>query len=347
MDIHKLTYHTLEYLNEPWTFSTTLNTIKSASSHIMYDYDYTRDIFNKPDLIPFSNGCWNIVTQTFQEGIQKEDYQCSCLPFDYVLGVAKKTNDVAPKICAWLKDRVGGSEILTNVLMAVIFACILKIQYPQRFLFLTGHSSTGKSTFFLLLTKLMSEAGIYVISADDFSCDFGLEDLADGTRKDLIIFHDIGASVTQKFIDLLRTLVSSEGETNQKKVRRKHKKTGYLRFSGMVCAASNMSPFTGVQAQGIVDRRLLLVPFLKRVEQSEIKDFDLLFPAEEIQNLVRLSTHISPKQIKRFLLMANQHPELQEIALEHYEDRDEQSAMLQHYVNERITYQNRWLCALW
>lgn len=134
-------------------------------------------------------------------------------------------------------------------------------------------------------------------------------------------------------------MVFSEGETNQKKVRRKHKKTGYLRFSGMVCAASNMSPFTGVQAQGIVDRRLLLVPFLKRVEQSEIKDFDLLFPAEEIQNLVRLSTHISPKQIKRFLLMANQHPELQEIALEHYEDRDEQSAMLQHYVNERITYQ--------
>ena len=182
MDMDKLTYHTLGHLEEPWSFSTTLNTIKSASSHIMYNYDYIRNLFNKPYLIPFRNGCWNIATQKFKEGLQKEDYQCSCLPFDYVLGVAKKTNDVAPKICAWLKDRVGGSEILTNVLMAVIFACILKIQYPQRFLFLTGHSSTGKSTFFLLLTKLMSEAGIYVISADDFSCDFGLEDLADGTR---------------------------------------------------------------------------------------------------------------------------------------------------------------------
>lgn len=131
----------------------------------------------------------------------------------------KKANEVAPKICAWLKDRVGGSEILTNVLMAVMFACILKIQNPQRFLFLTGLASTGKSTFFLLLVKLLSKAGIYVISADDFSCDFGLEDLADGIRKDLIIFHDIGSSVTQKFIDLLRTLVSSEGETDQKKVR--------------------------------------------------------------------------------------------------------------------------------
>lgn len=107
----------------------------------------------------------------------------------------------------------------------------------------------------------------------------------------------------------------------------------------MVCAASNMSPFSGVQSQGIVDRRLLLVPFLKRVEPGETKDFDSLFPSKEIQNLVHLSTHISPKTIKGFLLMANQHPELREIALEHYEESDEQSAMLQHYVNDRITYQ--------
>lgn len=242
MDIDKLTYHALRHLDEPWTFSTTLNTIKGASSHIMYGYDYVRDIFNNPDLIPFSNGCWNIITQTFQEGIKKQDYQCSCLPFDYVSGVAKKTAVVAPKICSWLKGRVGGSEILTNVLIAVMFACILKIQYPQRFLFLAGHSSTGKSTFFLLLTKLMAAAGIYVISADDFSCDFGLEDLADGTRKDLIIFHDIGANVTSKFIDLLRTLISSEGETDQKRVRRKHKKNRVFKvFWNGLCRFKHVS----------------------------------------------------------------------------------------------------------
>lgn len=99
-----------------------------------------------------------------------------------------------------------------------------------------------------------------------------------------------------------------------------------------------MSPFTGVQSQGIVDRRLLLVPFLKRVEPNEIKDFNHLFPEKEIQNLVNLSTHMSPEGIKRFLLIANQHPELREIALEHYEDSDEQSALLQHYVNDRIVY---------
>lgn len=87
-----------------------------------------------------------------------------------------------------------------------------------------------------------------------------------------------------------------------------------------------------------MDRRLLLVPFLKRVEPNETKSFNTLFPEEEIKNLVNLSTHISPERIKRFLLVANQHPELREIALEHYEDGDEQSAMLQHYVNERIVY---------
>lgn len=213
MDIEKLTYHTLRCLDEPRAYSTTQNTIKGASSYVMYNYEDIRNLFNRPYLIPFRNGCWNMKTHSFQKNLQKTDYQCSSLPFDYMGGAAKKVALVAPKICAWLKDRVSGSEILTNVLIAVMFACILKIQYPQRFLFLTGISSAGKSTFFLLLVKLLSEAGIYVISADDFSCDFGLEDLADGTRKDLIIFHDIGANVTSKFIDLLRTLVSSEGET--------------------------------------------------------------------------------------------------------------------------------------
>lgn len=86
------------------------------------------------------------------------------------------------------------------------------------------------------------------------------------------------------FINLLRTLVSSAGETEHKRVRRTNKRTGALQFSGFICVASNMSPFTGVQSQGIVDRRLLLVPFLKRVAPKDTKNFDALFPKKEIEN---------------------------------------------------------------
>lgn len=106
MDIEKLTYHTLRRLDEPWAFSTTLNTIKSASSHIMYDYEDIRYRFNRPNLIPFRNGCWNILTKQFQKDLHKQDYQCSFLPFDYIENTAKKVALIAPKITSCLKDHV-------------------------------------------------------------------------------------------------------------------------------------------------------------------------------------------------------------------------------------------------
>nr|AYC64395.1 hypothetical protein [Pseudochlorodesmis sp. HV01306b] len=241
-DIDGLTKMCLyKYNDRMWDFYAVHRVLKSIDSNVMTEYSTIDKLIHSKSMnfIPFTKGCWDIQKQLFRSDFKKTDYLFTTLPFEYkpLLESEPNINKVAPKICQWLRDRGDGSEILVNVLSGVMFSCILQIQNPERFLFLTGHSATGQSTFFLLLTLLVSEHNIYTVSEDDFSCDFSLEDLSEGTPKSLIIFHDIGRTVSSGFINRIRTLVSSKGETKHKRIRRKNKKTGYLQFSGMMCAA--------------------------------------------------------------------------------------------------------------
>lgn len=203
-----------------------------------------------------------------------------------------------------------------------MLSCIRKLECPERFLFLSGYSSTEElGTFFQLLISLLHPKNVYAISPNAIGSDFGLEDFADGSPKDVIIYHDIGSHVSSNFIDTVRILVSSKGETSIQKVRRKHKSNANMFFSGFVCAASNKSPFTTVQAEGILDRRLILVPFNNRVTATNIKTFDEMFDKTERANIASFTPHINdPQSIRRFLLEVSQHPEMKALIAEHYVD---------------------------
>nr|YP_009519427.1 hypothetical protein [Rhipiliopsis peltata]AYC65452.1 hypothetical protein [Rhipiliopsis peltata] len=183
-----------KFSERKWPFQTVLEVLKSARAYIMTDVMTLNSLFNCQDILPFKNSCWHIKDKYFVNGLVKDNYLLSTLPFEYTPLKSANINTLAPTICHWLCERVENSELCTNVLSAVMFACILQIQHPERFLFLTGHSATGKSTFFLLLTKLIADSTCYTISAEDFSCDFGLEDLAEGPPKSVVIFHDIGST---------------------------------------------------------------------------------------------------------------------------------------------------------
>lgn len=220
--------------------------VKTVAAVCMKTQDEIQTIFYNTKYIGFQNGVFNQETKLL-ESFKKEHYLLTKLPYEYQPVEHTNIVEIAPNICQWISERVFGSEIQINTLIAVLLSCILKIEYPERFLFINGHSATGKSTFFMLLASLISSETVYTVSAEDFACDFGFEDLAEGLRKSVIIFHDIGERVSSSFINTIRTLVSSTGETSSKRVRRKNKKTARLQFSGFICAASNKSPLTKVQ----------------------------------------------------------------------------------------------------
>lgn len=322
------------------TFRVMGETVKTVAAACMKTQDAIQDIFYNTEYIGFQNGVFNLKTKVL-ESFKKEHYLMTRSKFDYVQLSTQsyKITQIAPTICKWISDRVFGSEIQTNVLIAILLSCILKIEYPERFLFITGHSATGKSTYFMLLVSLLSSDTVYTVSANDFTCDFGFEDLADGLRKSVIIFHDIGERVTANFVDILRTLISSTGETNLKRVRRKNKKTARLQFSGFICAASNKSPLTKVQSEGIQDRRLILIPFTRRIEPGNTQTYEELFPKHECQNLVSFAVNQNKKDIHKFCLMATQHPELRQIILNHYaENIGSDSDTIEKFIYSSVTY---------
>lgn len=337
VDLDELAYFLIKKYSEyDLLFSTYQQIIKTVSSISSCEWEQIQSKFYNPHLLGFENGCWNFHKNIF-ENLHKEQYLLSFSPYKYVSQSKPKLSQVAPKICKWLSDRVDGSEIQTNSLCAVLFSCICQIPYPERFLFLTGYSSTGKSTFFLLLTSLLAPEQIYTISAEDFACDFGLEDLTEGFLKSVIIFHDIGSRVNDSFINTLRTLVSSTGETSFKRVRRKHKKTSRMHFSGFVCAASNKSPFTSVQAEGIIDRRLILLPFNKRVANNHILKFEEMFPFEEREAFVSFATKVDPHSIRNFLLQVRDHPEIASLIQDHYAEAGV-TTLLQLFIENCVIY---------
>lgn len=126
--------------------------------------------------IGFQNEVFNQKTKIL-ESFQKEHHLITKSPYAYHSFKNKKNiYEITPTICQWISERVFGSEIQTNVLISILLSCILRIEYPERFLFINRHSATGKRTFFMVLASLISTETVYTISAEDFSCDFGFED---------------------------------------------------------------------------------------------------------------------------------------------------------------------------
>lgn len=95
------------------------------------------------------------------------------LPYQYH---SKNLMELCPNICTWIIERVGHSEIYTNILITVLILAVLDIKNPERFLFLIGPSQTGKSTYLKLLVKLVPDNKSYVTTADSLTTPFGLQD---------------------------------------------------------------------------------------------------------------------------------------------------------------------------
>nr|AYC64109.1 hypothetical protein [Johnson-sea-linkia profunda] len=110
-----------------------------------------------------------------------------------------------------------------------------------------------------------------------------------------------------------------------------------MQFSGFVCAASNKSPLTSVQAEGIIDRRLILLIFNKRIKDQDILDFEEIFPYEERKAFVSFATKVDPKTIRKFLLQVRTHPEIARLVEEHYAESGV-NTLLQIFIENFITY---------
>ena len=200
--------------------------------------------------------------------------------------------------------RMDHEEIFTNIL--------LDVRNPERFLFLSGHSASGNQQF-------VPETKSFETTPEHISSNFGLQEL---TGITLLICHDI-ANLQQKFVDLLRRLVSS-GESQH--VQRKFERAAIMRFEGIVALAANKNPFTHQQREG---RRRVCV-HVPEVPQ----EFDALFPASEFASF---AVQQDVTLIVDFIRSVNKDVLVKQVMLESFKDNPK-ALHLQDFISRHTEF---------
>nr|AYC64090.1 hypothetical protein [Johnson-sea-linkia profunda] len=283
--------------------------------------------------IGFQNGCYDLKSQKFQPH-HPENYLLFRNAYHFQ-EVAGSFQTVCPTIYQWLADRVQNEEIYLNILIAFMYCVVLEIQNPERFLLLSGPSATGKTTFLHLLTSLLPENRWYAAGPEDLVRNFGLENLR-GLGKYLLMTNDLGQKdLSEKFVNLIRSLVST-GETRW--VDQKYADHQKICFTGLYATSSNGNPFADYQKEGILNRRMLFVPFEKAIAPDSIQCFEQLFPHQERERFVSLAVQQDRQSIRQFLQMASNHPLVRQMTLESYQT-DFHSEFLQYIINTFFDYE--------
>lgn len=164
-----------------------------------------QELFSNTRYVGFENGVWDLKAKKLLDH-SPEYYLIGVLPFNFIFKNFENNvvQEVCPNICSWLLERVGEEEIYANILICFLLAVILNISNPERFLFLTGYSASGKSTALKLLGSVVPPRRTYITGVEGLTGTvFGLQELT-GLQKNLIVCHDLGSSVPPSFVNLLR-----------------------------------------------------------------------------------------------------------------------------------------------
>nr|YP_009518867.1 hypothetical protein [Boodleopsis pusilla]AYC64805.1 hypothetical protein [Boodleopsis pusilla] len=298
----------------PFSYTVLENALKLVAPRFVRNQKETLALFSNRKYIGFQNGVWDLEASELLEP-RPEHYISGRLRFTFSsVDPTQFLQTLCPKICEWIVDRANHEEIYANILIAFLLLAVLDVRNPERFLFFAGYSATGKST--KLLQHLVPENKSYVTTPENITSNFGLQELT-GISKTLLICHDIGATVSSAFVNLLRNLVSS-GESQN--VQRKFERAALMQFEGIVALASNKNPFTQQQREGILDRRMIYVPFANRISTSQSQDFDVLFPALELEKFASFAVQQDVSLIVQFIRVINEDLLVRQVLLESFKE---------------------------
>ena len=319
----------------PWSFTILENALKVVAPKYLCLAEEILSIFENSPYIGFQNGTWDLHKTLFVEHSPKH-FLMGVLPFEYKpISKAQNIYTLCPRICQWLISSCNGIEVYVNILLAFLLIAILDIKNPERFLFITGPSGTGKSTYLKLLQHCVSKEKSYIGTSSGLTTDFCLQELF---GKSIAIFHDLG-NVFEKFVSIVRNLVSS-GETMT--VQRKYERGATLNFTGVVAAASNQNPFNQQQREGIINRRMIYIEMMQRIPTPELQPFEALFPQQELANLASFALTLDRDKLLRFIRRANEDSFVKARMLESFQDNITYKSV-ENFCKYRLKYlKNQW-----
>jgi putative DNA primase/helicase len=242
-------------------------------------------------LLPFTNGLLNLSTKQIKKATQ--DFALTwCLPHKY-----SATSD-CPTIKAWLSQAVGDDASMVEYLRAWLAAILTGRSDLQRFLYLYGPGSTGKSTFIRLAMALVGQINAY--TSDLRNLETNRFELAGLYGKRLVVVTDAGRYGGS--VDVLKALVGQD----PLRLERKHQQqAGTFVFDGIVILASNEQLVTTDLTSGL-DRRRAVVGFHIIVTEDEKADWKTRGGEEavlhrELPGLVNWLLALAPDDVTRLI----------------------------------------------
>lgn len=258
VDLHREIYKVFPYI-----LSAKLREIRLVLTTIIPELDMAHEQHRAKDLIPFTNGVYNIADGTFKSYSEYEDYYFfRQVPHDYV-----KNPPVPELLENFLECSTAGDRELRTMLLEMAGACFHDDIKLRGCFILVGDKAKGKSTFLNFLRNVNGMENSAAVKIHEFLESFMLSNLLNKTAN----FGDDIAADYIKETSVLKSIITGDNVTVNVKY---HKPVTTHLTATQVFTANALPRFT--DPSGALMSRIKLIPFKASFDKPDVFILDKL-----------------------------------------------------------------------
>ena len=258
VDLHREIYKVFPYI-----LSAKLREIRLVLSTMIPELNMANEQHRAKDLIPFTNGVYNIVDGTFKSYSEYEDYYFfRQVPHEYV-----KNPQVPEVLENFLECCTSGDRDIRTMLLEMAGACFHDDIKLRGCFILVGDKAKGKSTFLNFLRDVNGKENSAAVKIHEFLESFMLSNLLNKTAN----FGDDIAADYIKETSVLKSIITGDNVTVNVKY---HKPVTTHLTATQVFTANALPRFT--DPSGALMSRIKLIPFKASFTKPDVFILDKL-----------------------------------------------------------------------
>ena len=258
VDMHREIYKVFPYI-----LSAKLREIRLVLTTMIPKLDMAKEQHRAKDLIPFTNGVYNLIDGTFKSYSEYEGYYFfRQVPHDYV-----KNPPVPELLEDFLECSTAGDRELRTMLLEMAGACFHDDIRLRGCFILVGDKAKGKSTFLNFLRNVNGMRNSAAVKIHEFLESFMLSNLLNKTAN----FGDDIAADYIKETSVLKSIITGDNVTVNVKY---HKPVTTHLTATQVFTANALPRFT--DPSGALMSRIKLIPFKASFTKPDVFILDKL-----------------------------------------------------------------------
>ena len=271
VDLHREIYKVFPYI-----LSAKLREIRLVLTTMIPKLDMAKEQHRAKDLIPFTNGVYNIEDGTFKAYSEYSDYYFfRQVPHDYV-----KNPPVPELLENFLECSTAGDKDIRTMLLEMAGACFHDDIRLRGCFILVGDKAKGKSTFLNFLRNVNGMRNSAAVKIHEFLESFMLSNLLNKTAN----FGDDIAANYIKETSVLKSIITGDNVTVNVKY---HKPVTTHLTATQVFTANALPRFT--DPSGALMSRIKLIPFKASFDKPDVFILDKLNKEEVYSAFINMA----------------------------------------------------------